>query len=123
MSSLVNDFSLAEKHDFFRPVIGFKNGAGIIWKSHEFAAKAADALKFTSSHLKELGIVDDVIAEPLGGAHRDPHRTASSVKMYLMKTLHDLRSIPTDELLQQRYDKFRQMGVFLEDSGVADSVG
>ncbi|HRX81323.1 MAG TPA: acetyl-CoA carboxylase carboxyltransferase subunit alpha, partial [Pirellulaceae bacterium] len=63
-------------------VISPEGCAGIIWKSHEFASKAADALRFTSSHLKELGIVDDVIAEPLGGAHRDPHRMASQVKMY-----------------------------------------
>ncbi|MCB9875924.1 MAG: acetyl-CoA carboxylase carboxyltransferase subunit alpha, partial [Planctomycetaceae bacterium] len=95
-------------------VISPEGCAGIIWKSHEFASKAADALRFTSSHLKELGIVDDVIAEPLGGAHRDPHRMASQVKMYLMKTLNELRSISTDDLLQKRYDKFRRMGVFLE---------
>jgi acetyl-CoA carboxylase carboxyl transferase subunit alpha len=103
-------------------VISPEGCAGIIWKSHEFASKAADALRFTSSHLMELGIVDDVIAEPLGGAHRDPHRMASHVKMYLMKTLHELSSIPTDELLQQRYDKFRRMGVFFEDSAAADGL-
>lgn len=103
-------------------VISPEGCAGIIWKSHEFASKAADALRFTASHLKELGIVDDVIAEPLGGAHRDPHRMASHVKMYLMKTLHELRSIPVDELLQQRYDKFRRMGVFFQDSAAADGV-
>ncbi len=97
-------------------VISPEGCAGIIWKSHEFAAKAADALKFTSPHLKKLGIVDDVIAEPLGGAHRDPHRMASLLKMYLMKTLHELRTIPVDELVRQRYEKFRCMGVFLEDA-------
>ncbi|MBC8350887.1 MAG: acetyl-CoA carboxylase carboxyltransferase subunit alpha [Planctomycetes bacterium] len=101
-------------------VISPEGCAGIIWKSHEFASKAADALRFTSSHLKELGIVDDVISEPLGGAHRDPHRMASSVKMYLMKTLNELRSSPIDDLLQQRYDKFRRMGVFLEDTAELD---
>ncbi len=100
-------------------VISPEGCAGIIWKSHEFASKAADALRFTSSHLKELGIVDDVIAEPLGGAHRDPHRMASYVKMYLMKTLNELKAIPTDELLQQRYDKFRRIGVFLEEAAVS----
>ncbi len=103
-------------------VISPEGCAGIIWKSHEFASKAADALKFTSSHLKELGIVDDVIAEPLGGAHRDPHRMASHVKMYLMKTLHELRSIPADELLRQRYEKFRRMGVFFEDATAVDGL-
>ena len=103
-------------------VISPEGCAGIIWKSHEFASKAADALRFTSSHLKELGIVDDVIAEPLGGAHRDPHRMASHVKMYLMRTLHELRSIPVDKLLHQRYEKFRRMGVFFEDAAAASKL-
>jgi acetyl-CoA carboxylase carboxyl transferase subunit alpha len=102
-------------------VISPEGCAGIIWKSHEFASKAADALKFTSPHLKALGIVDDVIAEPLGGAHRDPHRMASHLKMYLMKTLHELRAVPTDELVQQRYEKFRRMGVFLEEATVTSA--
>ncbi|MCA9123545.1 MAG: acetyl-CoA carboxylase carboxyltransferase subunit alpha [Planctomycetaceae bacterium] len=106
------------QHSYYS-VISPEGCAGIIWKSHEFASKAADALRFTSSHLKQFGIVDDVIPEPLGGAHRDPHRMASSLKMYLMKTLHELRTIPTDDLLQQRYDKFRCMGVFLEDVATA----
>lgn len=100
-------------------VISPEGCAGIIWKSHEFASKAAEALRFTSKHLKAFGIVDDVIPEPLGGAHRDPHRMASSFKMYLMKTLHELRAIPTDDLLQKRYEKFRRMGVFLEDASPA----
>lgn len=95
-------------------VISPEGCAGIIWKSHEFAPKAADALKFTSGDLKRLGVVDDIIAEPLGGAHRDHHQMASRVKMYLMKTLNDLSKTPTDELLEQRYEKFRRIGVFLE---------
>ncbi len=97
-------------------VISPEGCAGIIWKSHEFAAKAADALRFTSKHLKEFGIIDDVITEPLGGAHRDPHQMASRLKMYLMKTLHELVGIPTPDLLNQRYDKFRRMGIFFEDA-------
>ena len=101
------------KHSYYS-VISPEGCAGIIWKSHEYASRAADALRFTSSDLKRLGIVDDVINEPLGGAHRDPHQMASRVKLYLMKTLRELSPVPLDKLVEQRYEKFRRMGVFLE---------
>jgi len=102
------------KHSYYS-VISPEGCAGIIWKSHEFASTAAEALRFTSDNLQRLGVVDHIIDEPIGGAHRDQHMMASRVKMYLVKTLGELVSIPTDELLQQRYDKFRRIGVFLED--------
>jgi acetyl-CoA carboxylase carboxyl transferase subunit alpha len=88
--------------------------AGILWKSADFAERAASALKFTSSHLRELGVVEDVIGEPLGGAHRDHHAMALRLKMYLQRALRELKPIDLDTLLQQRYEKFRRMGVFLE---------
>jgi acetyl-CoA carboxylase carboxyl transferase subunit alpha len=109
----VGDRVAVLQHAYYS-VISPEGCAGIIWKSHEYASKAAEALRFTSGHLKKLGVVDDIIAEPLGGAHRDPHQMASRVKMYLMKTLNELSTISLDNLLQQRYDKFRRMGVFLE---------
>ena len=96
-------------------VISPEGCAGILWKSHKFASKAADALKFTSKHLQELQVVDDVIEEPLGGAHRDYHQMAARLKMYLVKALRELTASPMDELLDSRYEKFRQMGVFLEE--------
>lgn len=96
-------------------VISPEGCAGILWKSAEFAERAATALKFTSKHLVGLGVVDDVITEPLGGAHRDHHATAARLKMYLQKTLRDLWGLSLDELLERRYAKFRRMGVFLED--------
>lgn len=95
-------------------VISPEGCAGILWKSHEHAPKAAAALRFTSDNLKRFGVVDDVLEEPLGGAHRDHHQMASRLKMYLSRTLSELESIPTDELLDQRYAKFRSIGVFLE---------
>jgi len=95
-------------------VISPEGCAGIIWKSHEYAATAAEALRFTPRHLKALGVVDEIIAEPLGGAHRDHHQMASRLKMYLMKSLRGLANTPLDKLLQQRYDKFRRIGVFVE---------
>jgi acetyl-CoA carboxylase carboxyl transferase subunit alpha len=97
-------------------VISPEGCAGILWKSHEHAPKAADALRFTSRHLKELGVIDDVLEEPLGGAHRDHHKMAARMKNYLLSTLGELVEKPTDELIAQRYEKFRSMGVFLDDS-------
>lgn len=96
-------------------VISPEGCAGILWKSAEHAEKAAEALKFTSDHLARLQVVDEVIQEPLGGAHRDPHEMARRLKGYLQKSLTDLKALPVDELLQQRYGKFRKIGVFLEE--------
>jgi acetyl-CoA carboxylase carboxyl transferase subunit alpha len=95
-------------------VISPEGCAGILWKSHEYAERAAGALKFTSKHLLGFGVVDDVIEEPLGGAHRDHHHTAASIRNYLKKNLKDLTGQPTEKLLQRRYEKFRRMGQFLE---------
>ena len=96
-------------------VISPEGCAGILWKSAVHAEKAATALKFTSKDLLRLGVVDHVIEEPLGGAHRDPHQTAFRVKQFLTKTLRDLVGQPLDQLVDARYDKFRRMGQFLED--------
>jgi acetyl-CoA carboxylase carboxyl transferase subunit alpha len=96
-------------------VISPEGCAGILWKSHQYAERAANALKFTSADLRRLGVVDDVIEEPLGGAHRDHHQTAMRVKQYLTRSLRELADLPIDALLDGRYEKFRRMGVFLED--------
>ena len=83
-------------------VISPEGCAGILWKSHDYAPQAARALKITSRHLHGLGVIDDVVEEPLGGAHRDHYQMASRLKMYLGKTLRELHRVPVDELLQQR---------------------
>lgn len=95
-------------------VISPEGCAGILWKSHQHAPKAADVLRFTSQHLPQLGVVDDVIEEPLGGAHRDHHQMASRIKSYLSKTLEQLVKTDLDTLIAERYDKFRKMGSYLE---------
>lgn len=100
-------------------VISPEGCAGILWKSHSFAADAARALKLTSGYLRQLGAVDDVIEEPLGGAHRDHHQMAARLKMYLLKTLRELVEMPADELLAARYEKFRLMGNFLEGAAAS----
>src|SRR5947209_10520705 len=96
-------------------VISPEGCAGILWKSHQYAERAANALKFTSRDLLRLGVVDHVIEEPLGGAHRDAQQMAMRVKQYLVRSLRELVGRPMDALLDERYKKFRRMGVFLED--------
>ncbi|MGE3809830.1 MAG: acetyl-CoA carboxylase carboxyltransferase subunit alpha [Gemmataceae bacterium] len=95
-------------------VISPEGCAGILWKSATYAEQAAAALKMTSKHLLGLGVVDDVIEEPLGGAHRDHHQMAARMKMYLLKCLRELVGTRPDVLLEKRYEKFRRMGVFVE---------
>jgi acetyl-CoA carboxylase carboxyl transferase subunit alpha len=102
-------------------VISPEGCAGILWKSHEYAEQAAEALRFTSRDLLRFGIIDDVIDEPLGGAHRDHHQIASRVKIYLLRALRELQKLSAEELLNQRYEKFRRMGVFLESSASAET--
>jgi acetyl-CoA carboxylase carboxyl transferase subunit alpha len=95
-------------------VISPEGCAGILWKSHQHAEKAAKALRFTSQDLVGLGVVDQVIEEPLGGAHRDHQQTAFRVKQFLLRTIGELVAQPLDELTDRRYEKFRRMGVFLD---------
>lgn len=97
-------------------VISPEGCAGILWKSHTFKEQAAKALKLTSRDLLRLKVIDDVIEEPLGGAHRDHNATASRIKLYLQKSIRELSALPTEKLLAARYDKFRRMGVFVEGS-------
>jgi acetyl-CoA carboxylase carboxyl transferase subunit alpha len=104
-------------------VISPEGCAGILWKSHTFAEQAAAALKMTSKHLLGLGVVDDVIEEPLGGAHRDHHQMAARMKIYLLKCLRELAGTPTERLLENRYDKFRRMGVFFDSLEAASAAG
>jgi len=100
-------------------VISPEGCAGILWKSHQYAERAANALKFTSQDLLRLRVVDHVIPEPLGGAHRDLHQTAMRVKQYLTRSLRELIGLPVEKLLDGRYEKFRRMGVFLDDPAVS----
>jgi acetyl-CoA carboxylase carboxyl transferase subunit alpha len=97
-------------------VISPEGCAGILWKiaNEQTKPTAADALKLTAKHLHRLGVIDDVIPEPLGGAHRDPREMGKTLKSYLIRYLRELRSVPADQLLDNRYRKFRSMGVFDE---------
>jgi len=95
-------------------VISPEGCAGILWKSGAHAEQAAKALRITSRDLLGFGVVDDVIEEPLGGAHRDHQQMAARLKMYLAKTVRELIAKPSQELIDSRYEKFRRMGVYLE---------
>ncbi|GAB4152142.1 MAG: acetyl-CoA carboxylase carboxyltransferase subunit alpha [Planctomycetota bacterium] len=92
-------------------VISPEGCAAILWKSGEKAPDAAEALKLTGKDLLGLGLVDEVIQEPLGGAHRDPKATIEAVQAKILAWLAELSEIPIDDLLERRYRKFRGMGV------------
>jgi acetyl-CoA carboxylase carboxyl transferase subunit alpha len=88
--------------------------ASILWKGSEHAPKAAASLKMTSRDLLAFGVIDEVIPEPLGGAHRDHREAANSLKSYLIHTVRQLKDVAPDELLARRYEKYRRIGVLLE---------
>jgi acetyl-CoA carboxylase carboxyl transferase subunit alpha len=97
-------------------VISPEGCAGILWKTatEETKPLAAEALRLTAKDLFNLGVIDDIIPEPLGGAHSDPREMGNTLKSYLLRYLRELRNVPADDLLDARYQKFRRMGVFVE---------
>jgi acetyl-CoA carboxylase carboxyl transferase subunit alpha len=95
-------------------VISPEGCAAILWKHRKHAPEAAEALKLNASELVNLGVIDGVVAEPLGGAHRDPAETGRNLKEAIVRALSELEKISTDKLVQRRYDKFRKMGRFQE---------
>lgn len=101
------------EHSFYS-VISAEGCAAILWKTAEQRERAAEALKFTARDLKSLELIDDVIAEPMGGAHRAPEETSAALEKYLTEVLRDLKRYKIETLLKQRYDRFRNMGTFVE---------
>jgi acetyl-CoA carboxylase carboxyl transferase subunit alpha len=95
-------------------VISPEGCAAILWKDSAAAPMAAAALKLSADHLEQLGVVDEVIAEPLGGAHNDPAQAAAALKYSLHKHLNDLRALDTEKLLETRYERYRRLGVYEE---------
>lgn len=95
-------------------VISPEGCAAILWKDRKFATEAAKALRITAADLKDLGVVDEVIPEPLGGAHYDPDTAAKTLREALLKELTALRGVPTEQLLEDRYVKLRSLGQFNE---------
>jgi acetyl-CoA carboxylase carboxyl transferase subunit alpha len=99
-------------------VISPEGCAAILWKDRAAAAKAAEALKITARDLLELELADEVVPEPLGGAHNDPAASAKTLKEILIRNLEELKKLPMPELLKLRYCKFRTYGHF-EENGSA----
>jgi acetyl-CoA carboxylase carboxyl transferase subunit alpha len=95
-------------------VISPEGCASILWKSAEKAELAAEAMGITAERLHRLRLVDHVIPEPLGGAHRDPTATAAALKAELLRVLGELRALPTDALLAERQRRLAGYGVFKE---------
>jgi len=91
-------------------VISPEGCAAILWHDGTQAPRAADALKLTAKELMQLGVIDAVIPEPLGGAHRNQHDTIYNVEQYIVRTLHQLKRKSIDELLEARYRKLRSIG-------------
>jgi acetyl-CoA carboxylase carboxyl transferase subunit alpha len=88
--------------------------AAILWKDRAFSAKAAESLRLTAKDLKELGIIDEIVREPLGGAHKDFDAAAEFLKKALKKNITDLEKLSPQEIKENRYQKYRKMGVFTE---------
>jgi acetyl-CoA carboxylase carboxyl transferase subunit alpha len=109
----VGDHVAMLEHAYYS-VISPEGCAGILWKSDTFKEQAAEALKMTAKDLRRLDLIDAVISEPLGGAHRNHPLMASRLKLHFRAALRELVGKPIELLLEQRYQKFRRMGVFSE---------
>ena len=93
-------------------VISPESCSSILWRSWEFKEQAAEALKLTANDMKKMKIVDEIIKEPLGGAHSDREKTFLAVKTAIEKTFETLKNLSPKDLVAQRMDKYSQMGVF-----------
>ncbi|APB33421.1 acetyl-CoA carboxylase alpha subunit [Gloeomargarita lithophora Alchichica-D10] len=109
----VGDRILMFEHAIYS-VISPEGCAAILWKDSTQAAKAAQALKLTAPDLLELGLIDQILPEPLGAAHADPVQATETLKRALLDNLARLRELDGATLCRQRYDKFRRMGVVLD---------
>jgi acetyl-CoA carboxylase carboxyl transferase subunit alpha len=95
--------------------------SAILWRDRRHAAEAAEALKLTAQDLLKLDVVDEIVPEPEGGAHRDYDSAVENLGRALRQNLQDISKIPIDELLKKRYEKFRRIGIFTEGKTTAAS--
>jgi acetyl-CoA carboxylase carboxyl transferase subunit alpha len=96
-------------------VISPEGCAAILWKDGGKGRVAAESLKLTANDLYRLGVIDEIVKEPLGGAHRDPRKMAEDLREVVERHLRELERMDTGELLNLRYEKFRKMGTFIDD--------
>ena len=95
-------------------VISPEGCAAILWKTGEKAVEAAEAMKITAKDLSSLGVIDEVIREPVGGAHRNPAGASANLERFIVRGLRQLKRTPVDELLETRYRRWRSMGKWLD---------
>jgi acetyl-CoA carboxylase carboxyl transferase subunit alpha len=95
-------------------VIAPESCSAILWRDQDHAEEAAEALKLTPEDLRQLGLIDEIVPEPAGGAHNDPAAMAKALARVLQSQLRTLEGVPPERLIQQRYEKFRAMGAFGE---------
>ncbi len=93
-------------------VISPESCSSILWRSWDYKEQAADALKLTAEHMLDFGLIDDVVKEPLGGAHKDPEKMAKVLKSHIKKEIAALRELPVDKMIEQRIAKYAKMGEF-----------
>ncbi len=97
-------------------VISPESCSSILWRSWEYKEQAAEALKLTAKDMQKFGLIDEVLKEPLGGAHADPVSMAKKLKKHILDTITELNAIPSEQRINQRIEKFCSMGVYIEPS-------
>ena len=108
----VGDRMAMMEHSYYS-VISPEGCAAILWKTGEKAPEAAEAMKLTSRHLMDMDVIDEIVPEPLGGAHRNEAEAAANIERYIIRALRDLHRLSINEILKRRYDRWRRMGKVL----------
>jgi acetyl-CoA carboxylase carboxyl transferase subunit alpha len=93
-------------------VISPEGCAAILWNNGAKASEAAELLKITAQDLFHMNVIDEVVEEPIGGAHRDARRASELLKEAITRNLMEIKNMPTDELVKRRYEKFRKLGMY-----------
>ncbi len=110
----LGDRILMLEHSYYS-VISPEGCAAILWKTSEYKAKASETLKLTAKDLQGFGIIDEIVSEPLGGAHRDHSHMAENLKEAVMRNFNEIKDLSPEELRKERYKKFKAMGAYTEE--------
>ncbi|MBO0792088.1 MAG: acetyl-CoA carboxylase carboxyltransferase subunit alpha [Ktedonobacteraceae bacterium] len=118
----IADRILMMEHSYYT-VAAPEAAASIMWRDSAFAPQAAEAMQISAKGLQPMGIIDEIVPEPLGGAHRNHNQAAENLKVALQKNLEEIKAIPIDQLVECRYQKFRKIGKFAraEDSVISQT--
>lgn len=110
----VGDWVAMLEHAYYS-VISPEGCAAILWRDRAKAPEAAEALKLTAPHLLQLGLIDEILEEPVGGAHHDPAAVAQRIKASILRFFKSVEGLPTEEVVSRRYARFRRYGVYTTD--------